>query len=136
LRRLSGSWRPVAAWAVLILIATTVPLTDVVMRAPVSWLDKLVHGALYLVLGWLVGRELCASGRRSVGAGMLAVAALALFSLLDEWHQRWLPGRVASVGDWSADIAGATIGLIVSMIMWNALRPPARREREVDREEL
>ena len=122
--RLSGSWRSVAAWAVLILIATTVPLTDVVIRAPVSWLDKLVHGVLYLVLGWLVGRELCASGRRGVGAGMLALVALAVFAGLDEWHQRWLPGRVVSVGDWSADMAGATIGLAAAMIMWKALRPP------------
>ena len=90
--RLSGSWRSVAAWAVLILIATTVPLTDVVIRAPVSWLDKLVHGVLYLVLGWLVGRELCASGRRGVGAGMLALVALAVFAGLDEWHQRMAAG--------------------------------------------
>ena len=115
-----------AAWGFLILIATTIPLADVVIRAPVSWLDKLVHGALYLVLGWLVGLALCASGRRSFGAGMLAVVALAVFALLDEWHQRWLPGRVPNVGDWSADIVGATIGLAAGMIMWNALRPPVR----------
>lgn len=126
MRRFSGSWRPVAAWAVLILIATTVPLADVMVRAPVTWLDKLVHGALYLVFGWLVGLALCASGRRSVGAGLLAVAALAAFAALDEWHQKWLPGRVPNVGDWSADIAGATIGLVVGMVLWNALRPPSR----------
>jgi VanZ family protein len=128
LRRLAGSWRSVAAWAVLILIATTVPLTDVVSRAPVSWLDKLVHGALYLVLGWLVGLALSASGRRGVGAGLLAVAGLAVFALLDEVHQRWLPGRVPSVGDWSADIVGATIGLAAGLIMWSALHPLVRRE--------
>ena len=126
--RFSGSWRSVAAWAVLILIATTVPLTDVMIRAPVSWFDKLVHGALYLVLGWLVGLALCASGNRRFGAGLLAVVALAVFALLDEVHQRWLPGRVPSVGDWSADILGATIGLAVGMIMWNALQPPVLRE--------
>ena len=47
----SGSWRSVAAWAVLILVATTVPVADLVTRAPALWLDKFVHGGLYLVLG-------------------------------------------------------------------------------------
>jgi VanZ family protein len=97
-------------------------------RAPAWWLDKLVHGALYLVLGWLVGLALCASGRRGIKAGFLAVLALGAFALLDEVHQRWLPGRVPSVGDWAADIVGATVGLAAGMIMWKALQPPVRRE--------
>jgi len=102
----------------LILIATTVPLTDLTLRAPVPWLDKLVHGALYLVLGWLVGAALCATGRCGVRARMTALMALSMFALLDEVHQRWLPGRVASPGDWAADVVGATIGLAVGMILW------------------
>ena len=51
-----------AAWAVLILVATTVHVPDVVLRTPVSWLDKLAHGSLYLVLGWLTGAAMCAGG--------------------------------------------------------------------------
>ena len=60
MRRPSGSWRSVAVWAVLILVATTVPFTDLVLRTPTLWLDKLVHGVLYLVLGWLVGAAFAA----------------------------------------------------------------------------
>jgi len=136
LRGPSGSWRAVAIWAVLILIATTVPLADLAARAPALWLDKLVHGILYFVLGWLVGAALCAMGRRSAGAGALALLVLGVFALADEVHQQWLPGRVASIGDLAADVVGATIGLAVGMILWNVLRPPERQGAAEDREEL
>lgn len=122
MRRPSGSWRSVAVWAVLILIATTVPLTDLVLRTPTLWLDKLVHGVLYLVLGWLVGAAVCAAGRRTFSAWAIALLALFVFALVDEVHQMWLPGRVASLGDWWADALGATIGLTVGMILWKS--PP------------
>ena len=123
MRRPAGSWRSVAVWAVLILIATTVPVTDLVLRTPTLWLDKLVHGVLYLVLGWLVGAAICAAGRRTFWAWAIALLALFVFALLDEVHQMWLPGRVASLGDWWADVLGATIGLTACMILWR--RPPA-----------
>lgn len=136
MRRPRGSWRAVAAWAGLILVATTVPLTDVAARLPVPLLDKLVHGGLYMVLGWLVGAALCAAGRRSTGAWVGAALALALFGLLDEVHQRWVPGRVASLDDWAADVIGATIGLAAGMILWNALQPRDRAEPLDDREAI
>jgi VanZ family protein len=126
----------VAAWAVLILVATTVPVTDLVTRAPTLWFDKFVHGGLYLVLGWLVGAALCAAGRRGVTAWLVALPALAVFAFLDEAHQQWLPGRVTSLGDWAADVAGATIGLTLGMILWNVLKPPKRPERVTNGEEL
>jgi VanZ family protein len=99
-------------------------------------LDKLVHGGLYLVLGWLVGAALCATGRRRVTDWLVGLLALAVFALLDEAHQRWVPGRVASLGDWAADMAGATIGLTLGMILWNVLQPPTRPEPVTNREEL
>ena len=122
MRRPTGSWRSVAVWAVLILIATTISLSDVVLRAPAHWLDKLVHGVLYLVLGWLVGAAVCAAGRRTFWAWAIALLALFVFALVDEVHQMWLPGRVASLGDWAADVIGATIGLTAGMILWKS--PP------------
>jgi VanZ family protein len=109
----------VAAWAALILVATTVHVPDVVLRTPVSWLDKLAHGTLYLVLGWLTGAAMCAAGRCTARAGFVALAVAAAFAALDEAHQAWLPGRVPSVGDWAADVIGATIGLAVGIWVWS-----------------
>jgi len=118
LRRLAGSWWSVAAWAALILVATSVHVPDVVLRAPVSWLDKLAHGSLYLVLGWLTGAAMCAAGRCTARAGLVALAVASAFAALDEAHQAWLPGRVPSLGDWAADVIGATIGLAVGIWVW------------------
>jgi len=120
LRRVSGSWRSVTAWAVLILVATTIPVADLADRLPVPWLDKLVHGGLYFVLGWLAGAALGAAGRRSIGAWLAGWLGLAVFGALDELHQLWIPGRITSVGDWSADLVGATLGLVAGMLFWNA----------------
>jgi VanZ family protein len=135
LRGPSGSWRSVAAWAVLILVATTVRVGDFVTWAPTLWLDKFVHGGLYLVLGWLVGAALCATGRRGTTAWLVGLLALAAFAFLDEAHQQWLPTRVASRGDWAADVAGATIGLTLGMILWNVLQLRERPERAANGEE-
>jgi VanZ family protein len=135
LKELVGSWRSVAAWAVLILVATTVPIPDTALHVPVPGIDKLVHGVMYLVLGWLVGAALSSAGRRSAGAWTLGALGLAVFSLLDETHQLWLPARDASAADWAADVVGATIGLALGMIVWSALgeterTPPAEEKEE------
>ncbi len=107
-----------AAWAALIRVATTVHVPDVVLRTPVSWLDKLAHGSLYLVLGWLTGAAMCAAGRCTARAWFVALVVASAFAALDEAHQAWLPGRVPSLGDWAADVIGATIGLAVGIWVW------------------
>jgi len=41
---------------------------------------------------------------------MLGVIA-ALYAIGDEFHQSFIPDRVASVGDWAVDILGAAVGV-------------------------
>ena len=109
----SGSWNWVAIWAIIILVATSVPVIDVAPRIPPAWLDKALHAALYGVLGWLVGRALRVSGRNGATAFGLALISIAVCAGLDEVHQRWLPGRVPNAGDWLADVVGAVLGLLI-----------------------
>ena len=116
MRPRSRSWRRVAIWAVVILVATSVPVVDLATRVPLPGLDKLVHGAMYAVLGWLVGAALWMSGRRRRWAPLIALAAIAFFAAGDEMHQHWLPGRVPMLGDWVADVIGAAIGLIAATL--------------------
>ena len=56
-------------------------------------------------------------------AAMLAVISTFLVACLDEWHQRFVPGRVGSIRDALLDAAGA---LFLNLLVW-ALR--ARRRR-------
>ena len=103
-------------WALVILVATSVPVTDLVLRMSLPWLDKVVHAALYGVLGWLVGAALVVSGRHSRWTFVLALVAIVAFAGADELHQHWLPGRVPMLSDWLADVVGATIGLSAGMM--------------------
>lgn len=98
-------------WGVLILIATSVRLSDPALRSSVPWLDKAVHGALYGVFGWLVGIALAGTRWTASRVVIVGLAGLAGFAAVDEAHQLWLPGRVTSIADWMADVAGALTGL-------------------------
>jgi VanZ family protein len=103
---------PPALWAALILLLTSIPNPDV-GSVGFPGADKLVHGTLYLVLGWLVARAAAADPRQrqSLSSFMTILAALALFAALDEWHQQWISGRSADVRDWGADLFGAMVGI-------------------------
>jgi VanZ family protein len=67
--------------------------------------DKVAHATFFALFGLLLARF--------VGLHVALVIALALlFVAADEIHQSYLPGRVAGLDDWLADIAGACIGSI------------------------
>lgn len=111
------AWRAPVLWSVLILVATTVPLPSGRLPSSDLPLDKIAHFALYLGLGWTVGRSLVLSGARSTGARLAAWAGALLFAAADEVHQALVPSRVTSLADWFADAAGATLGLLI-VTMW------------------
>lgn len=67
-----------------------------------------MHAALYAVLGALIVRSLGAwLPVRRLGT---AVVLAAITGAVDEWHQRYIPGRAADLHDWYADLAGAVAG--------------------------
>jgi len=49
---------------------------------------------------------------------LLVFLLVALFGLSDEWHQAFVPGREANLGDWLADLLGAALGLAASGLPW------------------
>lgn len=104
------AWVPAAAWAAVILLATSVPVPEAGPPGPVPHVDKLVHLALYGVLGWLLAPGLHLTGRPGRGALAAALVGAALFAGVDEWHQTWLASRHPEALDWAADVVGATGG--------------------------
>jgi VanZ family protein len=125
----------VAVWALVILTATSVPVSGVPTTSP-YWADKVVHFTLYGVLGALAARAFVAAP--SVGtarvvdvrtwnrrhAGWLAMALLAIFAGADELHQYWIRGRTPSAADWFADVAGVGVGIVIGMNMRRSNRKP------------
>ncbi|MBU1243459.1 VanZ family protein [Myxococcota bacterium] len=77
---------------------------------------------LAVLLSWALSRSPKRSSMRAVGL-MLALCALA--GGLDEWHQSFVPGRVADPVDWILDLSGALAGSLFFLALPRALRAPA-----------
>ena len=95
-------------WASLIFIATSIPIPGALATASPAGADKLVHATMYAVLAWLTARGATASVR----AGIIVFTAVAAFGALDEWHQRFIPGRMSDAADLVADVIGAGVGVL------------------------
>lgn len=70
--------------------------------------DKAAHFFVFGLLATLVARNGFVPGR-----AWMAVAAVSLFGLTDEWHQSFTPGRSVEVIDWIADTLGASVAVTV-----------------------
>ena len=103
-------WAPPLAWAALILVVMSVPLPPGPAGPPGA--DKLLHFALYFVLGMLVVRAAPNPSWRALVGSVLAVAA---FGAVDEWHQRFVPGRFPDAIDWLADAIGGAVGAVCAL---------------------
>ncbi len=87
--------------------------------------DKLFHAGAYAVLAYLwagaltgpIGRGANGRQHRQSRRLLLAVLISAGYGLTDEYHQSFIPGRDASLGDWLADTVGAIIGVRLYVII-------------------
>lgn len=71
--------------------------------------DKLVHASVYGLALAVAGWALRPTFWRCLALAVLGMA----MGVGQEWHQSMLPGRVASVEDWLADLAGLLCGLLL-----------------------
>lgn len=68
---------------------------------------KLAHFSEYLVLSVLLYRALHQGTGWRLRAAGLAIVISALYAVLDEFHQWFVPGRTPAAGDCLVDIVGA-----------------------------
>jgi VanZ family protein len=99
---------PALAWAVLTLVLAAIP--SVPTTAPAGT-DKAAHFALFFVQGLLVVPLVRQHSRRGALAFFAALAAILALGALGEAIQLFVPGRFASISDWSFDALGAIAGL-------------------------
>jgi len=118
-------WGPVALWAAVLFLASSRSELGPAGRLP----DWATHGASYLVLGFLVARALAGGMGRPPSAPRAALAVLlaTLYGASDEWHQRFVPGRDASLGDVAKDAGGALLGVLIFRRAGRG-QPSGRRE--------
>ena len=112
-------------WAAFIYYLSDQPSVDI---APMfTHQDKLLHLAAYFVLGFFSLGALLRSPAGNRLPQVIGVTLLvALFGLLDEYHQSFVPGRNPALGDALADLAG---GLLGALFMYLLARRAAHRLR-------
>jgi VanZ family protein len=143
-------WWPALVWAVVISLFSTdlftsentghfiVPILHWLFpRASSETLDflhhfirKSAHFVEYFVLSLLILRGLRA-GRHAprLGWAVAAIALVAGYAALDEYHQSFVPGRTAAVADVLLDTSGGIAAQVIAalVMLWGDVR---RRDRE------
>ena len=111
---------PPLGWAGVIFILTSIPSPQVPHLFPGA--DKLVHFALYAVLGFLLARAVL----RESASGAVVIAFALLVGIaagaLDEWHQQFIPGRSMELADWEADAVGSSVGVSIATVLYRRAR--------------
>lgn len=119
-------WLPLLAWMGVIFALSHIPVDTVesVLDGPlhiapeIAKSDLVVHPLEFGVLAILAYRLLAsypAIRRRYALLGALLFATA--YGALDEFHQSFVPGRSATLGDLGLDILGALIGLAAILII-------------------
>lgn len=111
-------WLPLWLWIAAILLVSSIP-GPAIAKVGVSFEDKVAHFLEYGILGLLAGRwERLQYGHGRLRAGLSALALGVAVATLDELYQGLIPGRVQSLTDWTADLAGVGVGTITSVLLY------------------
>ena len=106
-------WFPVFVYSAIIFGVSALP--NVKTPLPEFSFDKVLHVILYLPFGFVLARAL--NNTQSHPSKRLLLAAVAVFSLAyglsDEFHQSFVPGRSATLGDAFADTIGGYLGGLI-----------------------
>ena len=121
---------PAIIWGVLIFIGSSIPSSKLPKFA-LQLNDKLVHVSIFFVFGLLIYRALQPDNNRAAFSwkrAAISVIAVIVYGVLDEFHQRFVPGRTPDVLDASADAIGGLISAAVLYVNSKRRRTTPRGE--------
>jgi len=76
--------------------------------------DKVAHIVIYGVLGFFLIRAFLGATNISLAKSvLLSIIIGTLFSMSDEWHQSFVPGRTMDAVDFFADFIGLSVGVFL-----------------------
>lgn len=83
--------------------------------------DYVLHGSAYFVMAVLAVRALARGLSRPATAAQLwgGVAIAIVYGASDEWHQSFVPERMASGSDLAFDAVGAILAAGALTLFWN-----------------
>lgn len=114
-------WSPPLIWAGVIFLLTSMPNPPIPRELASK--DKIAHFMLYGGFGFFLARAV--RQESSFWASILITAIIATAAAgVDEWHQRFIPGRTMDLDDWRADSLGAVAGAMLALAVFRAGRRP------------
>jgi len=121
-------WLPFIIWVAIIFIASSVPrLSGEEFGMPLGS-DKAVHFIEYAILAFLFYRgERGERWRIGVPAWSLVISAGLAIAMVDEFHQRYVPGRDSNILDWTADATGIITGTLIGMRRYRSIARRAEK---------
>lgn len=115
LRRARGA---AIAWGIFLLALTSWPSPpEVPVVSAIPDFDKLVHGLLYGVEGFLLYLSIVwkgTAGRFPWRRALAVAGVLAVWGTLDEIHQAFIPGRSMEAGDALTDALAGFLGALAA----------------------
>ncbi len=104
------AWSPVVFYAFVIFVLSAQPGKYIPELFPGA--DKLLHFLEYFPFGFLVLRAFVKGSNMAFGreALLMSIFVIMLYSLSDETHQLFVPGRQFDLIDMFFDTAGASAG--------------------------
>jgi VanZ family protein len=113
-------------WLLTMIILSSlpnIPTLKVHMAKSEIRLDYLLHFCEYGVLTFMTflsfaGNEFKISYTKII----LIAASLILFAVLDELHQKLIPGRTCSVKDMASDVMGVITAIIFTIILFRIIK--------------
>jgi len=115
-KKILFNWLVVLLWLGMIFYFSHQP--DLKSELEPSWdliFRKVAHMAEYFVLAYLLFRALSESRLSRSRLLLISFFLSLVYSGLDEWHQSFIAGRVASVVDVGIDSAGAAVFWLLSV---------------------
>ncbi len=105
-------WLPLIFWLIAIFALSAYPKAFIPQGKYISW-DKLAHIIEFGMLGYLNARAFYFSGKPWLFKRWILITVVfgALFAAGDEWHQSFVPGRIATPWDAIADLIGVGLGI-------------------------
>ena len=101
-----------AVYWVVMFVATHVPGSQ--LDALPAGSDKWAHLVGYFGLGLLLGMSVAAKRELTPGGIAVLVAILCVYAAVDELSQIPIPGRSADQNDFTLDVVGLLLGIVLS----------------------
>ncbi len=104
---------PAFLWAALLFYLSSLMSVEL-PKLGIKFSDLGVHFVAYSVLGYFLAMAFFAPDLKFSRKKMVvAIIVGVLYGASDEFHQMFVPGRMATISDWAADSLGVIFGLFI-----------------------